>query len=156
MTVTRRIAGHLLRGCRCRAANQRGDNEWCRILQSRLFISFCHCGVESKVTESTHMSPRSTIIAVLVTLFTSLSLAEDFKTTTGKEYKDATVTHVEPDGIIVRTKSAMSKLYFVELPEDVQRRFNYNPQRSKASWSVGWVSAIDSSGQTIWIVDAQR
>jgi hypothetical protein len=24
----------------------------------------------------------------------------------------------------------------------------------KAGWSLGWVSAIDSNGQTIWIVDA--
>jgi hypothetical protein len=27
---------------------------------------------------------------------------------------------------------------------------------SKAGWSWGWVSAIDSQGQTIWIVDAHR
>ena len=27
---------------------------------------------------------------------------------------------------------------------------------SKAGWSLGWVSAIDSEGRTIWIVDAQR
>jgi hypothetical protein len=27
---------------------------------------------------------------------------------------------------------------------------------SKAGWSLGWVSAIDSEGQTIWIVDAHR
>jgi hypothetical protein len=25
---------------------------------------------------------------------------------------------------------------------------------SKAGWSWGWVSAIDSNGRTIWIVDA--
>jgi hypothetical protein len=25
---------------------------------------------------------------------------------------------------------------------------------SKAGWSLGWVSALDSKGQTIWIVDA--
>ena len=25
---------------------------------------------------------------------------------------------------------------------------------SKASWSLGWVSAVDSDGRTIWIVDA--
>ena len=23
-------------------------------------------------------------------------------------------------------------------------------------WSLGWVSAVDSNGQTIWIVDAHR
>jgi hypothetical protein len=27
---------------------------------------------------------------------------------------------------------------------------------SKAGWSLGWVSAVDSKGQTIWIVDAHR
>ena len=26
----------------------------------------------------------------------------------------------------------------------------------KAGWSWGWVSAIDSQGRTIWIVDAHR
>jgi hypothetical protein len=27
---------------------------------------------------------------------------------------------------------------------------------SKAGWSLGWVSAIDSRGRTIWIADAHR
>jgi hypothetical protein len=27
---------------------------------------------------------------------------------------------------------------------------------SKAGWSLGWVSAIDRKGRTIWIVDAHR
>jgi hypothetical protein len=27
---------------------------------------------------------------------------------------------------------------------------------SKAGWSLGWLSAIDSEGRTIWIVDAHR
>jgi hypothetical protein len=27
---------------------------------------------------------------------------------------------------------------------------------SKAGWSLGWVSAVDSHGRTIWIVDAHR
>ena len=26
----------------------------------------------------------------------------------------------------------------------------------KAGWSLGWVSAFDSDGRTIWIVDASR
>jgi hypothetical protein len=26
----------------------------------------------------------------------------------------------------------------------------------KRGWSLGWVSAIDSDGRTIWIVDAHR
>jgi hypothetical protein len=27
---------------------------------------------------------------------------------------------------------------------------------SKAGWSLGWVSAVDSEGRTIWITDAHR
>jgi len=27
---------------------------------------------------------------------------------------------------------------------------------SKAGWSLGWVSAVDFQGRTIWIVDAHR
>ena len=27
---------------------------------------------------------------------------------------------------------------------------------SNAGWSLGWVSAIDSEGRTIWIADAHR
>ena len=26
----------------------------------------------------------------------------------------------------------------------------------KAGWSLGWVSAVDAEGRTIWIVDAHR
>ena len=54
-----------------------------------------------------------------------MALAEDFKTTNGKEYKDATITRVEGDGIVIRTKTGISKIYFVELPKDVQERFHY-------------------------------
>jgi hypothetical protein len=62
-------------------------------------------------------------IAFFVILSTSVALAEDFKTVSGKEYKDATVTRVEGDGIILRTKTGISKVYFAELPKDVQERF---------------------------------
>jgi hypothetical protein len=27
---------------------------------------------------------------------------------------------------------------------------------SEAGWSLGWVSAVDSEGRTIWIADAHR
>ena len=55
----------------------------------------------------------------------SMVLAEDFKTTNGKEYKDATITRVEGDGIVIRTKTGISKVYFTELSKDVQKRFHY-------------------------------
>ena len=66
-------------------------------------------------------------------LFVSLALAEDFKTTNGKEYKNATVTLVEPDGITLRSKSGVSKVYFNERPKEVQERFHYDPQKAAAA-----------------------
>ena len=71
------------------------------------------------------MSPRKATIVILATLLVSLAPAEDFKTVSGKIYKDATISHVEADGIVLRTKSGISKVYFVELPKDVQERFQH-------------------------------
>ena len=64
-------------------------------------------------------------LAILAALSVSVALAEDFKTINGKEYKDATITRVEGDGIVLRTKTGISKVYFVELPQDIQKRFHY-------------------------------
>jgi hypothetical protein len=60
------------------------------------------------------MNPRKATLLILVTTSASLALADDFKTIAGKEYKDATVTQVEVDGITVKTKSGISKIYFQE------------------------------------------
>ena len=57
---------------------------------------------------------------------TTVALADDFKLVSGKEYKNVTVSRLEPDGIVLKTKSGISKVYFVELPNDVQQRFHYN------------------------------
>ena len=70
------------------------------------------------------MNPWKTASMALV-VSASLGLADDFKTIDGKIYKDATISHVEADGIVVRTKTGISKIYFVELPKDVQERFHY-------------------------------
>jgi hypothetical protein len=67
----------------------------------------------------------ATTIAILPLLSASLALAEDFKTISGKEYKNVTVSRVEADGIVITTKTGISKIYFVELPKDVQERFHY-------------------------------
>ena len=63
----------------------------------------------------------------------SLALAEDFKTIDGKVYKDATVSRVEADGMVLRTKTGISKVYFIELPKDVQDRFHYSPPKIVAA-----------------------
>jgi hypothetical protein len=66
-------------------------------------------------------------LAILAILFASLAVAEDFKTIKGKVYNDATITRVEADGIVIRSKTGISKVYFIELPKDVQERFHPRP-----------------------------
>ena len=71
-------------------------------------------------------------LAIIAALSASLALAEAFKTINGKEYKNATVSHVEADGIVVKIKSGIVKVYFVELPKDVQKRFGYDTDKIEA------------------------
>jgi hypothetical protein len=68
---------------------------------------------------------QTAAVAILVALSATLAWAEDFKTINGKVYKDATISRVDADGIVLRTKMGISKVYFIELPKDVQERFHY-------------------------------
>ena len=74
------------------------------------------------------------ILTLFILCFTSAAVAEDFTTVNGKEYKEATVTRVDPDGIVVKTKSGITKVYFTELPRQVQERFHYDSAKA-ASYS---------------------
>jgi thiol-disulfide isomerase/thioredoxin len=99
---------------------------------------------------------RCSKVFVLVACIGSVALAEDFKTIQGKEYKNVTVSRVEPDGIVLRTKSGISKLYFVELPKEVQERFHYNVAIASAYSAQQAVNratlAIAGSGQPIEVI----
>ena len=94
-------------------------------------------------------------LALLTICAASLVLADDFKTNNGKEYKNATVTQVEADGIVVRTKVGISKLYFTELPEDVRKRFNYNPQQA-AAFASAQATTVQRTNQQIEEANKQR
>lgn len=88
-------------------------------------IPFLHCEGASKRGRIRRVKHWATTIAILPLLSASLALADDFKTVSGRVYKDATISRVEADGIVLRTKTGISKVYFVELPKDVQERFHY-------------------------------
>jgi hypothetical protein len=93
------------------------------------------------------MNPRKITIVILATLSAaSLTLADDFKTNDGKEYKNAIVTQVDPDGIVVRSKTGISKLYFTELPEDVQKRYHYDPANAAVAHAAE-VATIQRTNQ---------
>jgi thioredoxin 1 len=71
-------------------------------------------------------------LAFLIFCFGSIVLADDFKLISGKEYKNVMVTRVEPDGIVLKSKSGISKVYFIELSKEVQERFQYNDANAAA------------------------
>jgi hypothetical protein len=73
-----------------------------------------------------------TALAIAAALSASLAVADDFKTIDGKEYKNVKVSRVEPDGIVLKSKSGISKVYFTELPKEVQERFHYDAATSNA------------------------
>jgi hypothetical protein len=78
----------------------------------------------------------SPTFVILIVCFTSIALADDFKTTDGKEYKNVKISRVESDGIVLITKWGISKVYFAELPKDVQERFHYDPEKAAAAYAA--------------------
>ena len=84
-------------------------------------------------------------LAIVAALSASLALAEDFKTVNGKEYKNATVSRVEPDGIVIRFSGGIVKIPFTELPKEVQERFHYNPEKAREFGDAAQVAAAQSN-----------
>jgi thiol-disulfide isomerase/thioredoxin len=88
------------------------------------------------ITDLSHAVFRSQskmkILTFLILCFASVVVADDFKAIDGKEYKNVTVSRVEPDGIVVKSSSGISKVYFTELPKEVQERFQYDPTQAAA------------------------
>jgi hypothetical protein len=92
---------------------------------------------------------------ILAVLFASLALSEDFKTVSGKVYKDATVSRVEADGIELKTKTGISKVYFTELPQEVQERFHWaRPEAPREPFYGRWAAAAEDPAVLAKIIAA--
>jgi thiol-disulfide isomerase/thioredoxin len=72
------------------------------------------------------------ILTFVILCFASVALADNFKAIDGKEYKNVRVSRVEPDGLVLISKSGISKVYFTELPKEVQERFHYDAPNAAA------------------------
>jgi hypothetical protein len=86
----------------------------------------------AKEAESAAVKHWKPTLAILMALSASFAVADDFRTTKGKEYKNATVSRVEPDGIVIKFKGGIVKILFTELPKDVQLRFGYDTDKIEA------------------------
>jgi hypothetical protein len=87
------------------------------------------------------------VLTFSILSFLTAAFADDFKTLNGKEYKDATVNRIEPDGIVLKTKSGIMKVYFTELPNDVQERFHYDSSKARAYSAVEAANYADYQKQ---------
>src|SRR4029453_4836557 len=113
-------------------------------LQPRKFL-YCTTRPLKKLSRNCKMK----VLPFLILCLTTAAFADDFKLVTGKEYKNVTVTRVEPDGIVLKTKSGISKVYFVELPKEVQERFHYNA-------AVPWAYSAQHTANQSTIAAARR
>jgi hypothetical protein len=95
------------------------------------------------------MQYRKTTLAILAALSTSLALADDFKTTNGKEYKNVTVSRVEPDGIVITFSGGIVKIPFTELSPENQTKYGYEPAAAadfqKKAYEAGLARAREMS-----------
>ena len=95
------------------------------------------------------------MLAISATLSASVALAEDFKTVSGKVYKDATVSRIEADGIELKTKTGISKVYFTELPPEVQERFHWaKPEGPREPFYGRWAAAAEDPAVLAKIIAA--
>jgi len=98
---------------------------------------------------------REISVIILAVLFVSLAFSEDFQTTNGKVYKDATVSRVEVDGIELKTKAGISKVYFAELPQEVQERFHWaKPEARREPFYSHWAAAAEDPAVLAKIIAA--
>src|SRR5438552_3652330 len=95
------------------------------------------------------------MLTISAMLSASVALAEDFKTVSGKVYKDATVSRIEADGIELKTKTGISKVYFSELPQDVQERFHWaKPDVPREPFYGRWAAAAEDPAVLAKIIAA--
>ena len=123
-----------------RISRLRHQQHRCRLSQIPARVFFRVCGEYIRRVKYWQI-----MLVILATLSASIVLADDFKTIKGKEFKDATVSRVEPDGIVLKTKSGISKVY-----ENCRRRFRNgffpvllrSPQHSARIELKSWASAM--------------
>jgi thioredoxin 1 len=90
------------------------------------------------------------IYTFVILCFASVALADDFKAIDGKEYKNVTVSRVEPDCIVLVSSSGISRVYFTELPKEVRERFHYDATQAAA------YSAEQAAGQEAFLTQQEE
>ena len=98
-----------------------------------------------------------TALAIIAALSASFALAQNvvITTTNGKQYKNATVTRVEPDGIVIKFSGGMVKIYCTELPPAIQKQYGCDPANAAAAHAAE-VAAVQQTNQQMEEANKQR
>ena len=67
-----------------------------------------------------------TCLAFLLTAAAITVAAEDIKTIDGKEYKNVTISRVEPDGVVIMASYGIIKIPFEQLPPELREKYHYD------------------------------
>lgn len=59
------------------------------------------------------------------------SFAEDLALPNGKVYTGYRITRAEPDGLTIMHSAGITKVFFWELPKELQERYRYNPETAR-------------------------
>jgi len=76
------------------------------------------------------MINRKLILALSFALC-GFAVADNMTLPNGKTYTNYKVSRVEPDGITLTHSSGITKLFFWELPPELQQKYNYDPQKAR-------------------------
>lgn len=58
--------------------------------------------------------------------------ALDITTTAGRTFKNVAISRTEPDGIVIIAPTGVIKLYFHELPANIQKKYGYDRAKAEA------------------------
>jgi hypothetical protein len=108
-----------------------------RYAKSRATPSAWNTRQQSKSPMKTLTLAKLTILTVLCASL-ALGQTQNFTITTisGKQYKNATISRVEPDGITVKFSGGLVKIPFPELSKELQEKYRYDPQKAAAAYAA--------------------
>jgi tRNA A-37 threonylcarbamoyl transferase component Bud32 len=92
----------------------------------------------------TFSEERNTLMKRILGWFlisSAASFAGDLTTLDGTTYRNITVNRVEADGLVIKHAEGVGKVEFLNLPEDVRRRYGFDPAKAEAAKkaaATGW------------------
>ena len=69
-------------------------------------------------------------VLVLCLMFGVSTQAVEITNNLGHVYKNASIIRIEPDGLSIKHEGGIAKLFFSELPPDMQEKYGYDPAKA--------------------------